>query len=113
MVNIALGAARFDGPFHARGMADDGADARLRLEPPGPREGDHFTTDERLVVTPAAGVFTPVAGLDVGSAIAEGHLLGHVAEQEVRSPFAGVLQSFVALDGERVRRRQPIAWLRV
>jgi [acyl-carrier-protein] S-malonyltransferase len=92
---------------------DDGADTRPRSEPPGPREGDHFTTDERLVVTPAAGVFTPVTGLDVGTAIVKGHLLGHVAEQEVRSPFAGVLQSFVALDGERVRRRQPIAWLRI
>ena len=94
-------------------MADDGADSRPRSEPRDLREGDHFTTDERLVVTPAAGVFTPVTGLAVGTAIDKGHLLGHVAEQEVRSPFAGVLQSFVALDGERVRRRQPIAWLRI
>jgi [acyl-carrier-protein] S-malonyltransferase len=103
-------------------MANDGANGVALSEPWGewggeldrrPREGDHFTTDERLVVTPAAGIFTPVTGLEAGTAIERGHLLGHVAEQEVRSPFAGVLQSFVALDGERVRRRQPIAWLRV
>jgi len=35
-----------------------------------------------------------------------------VADQEVRSPFAGVLQSYIAMDGERVTLRQPIAWLR-
>jgi [acyl-carrier-protein] S-malonyltransferase len=100
-------------------MADDGAADGPRLEPhpvrvedPPPREGDHFTTDERLVVTPVAGLFRPVQGLEEGAAIDRGHLLGHVAEQEVRSPFAGVLQCFVALDGERVRRRQPVAWLR-
>ena len=29
-----------------------------------------------------------------------------------RSPFAGVLQSYIAVDGERVTARQPIAWLR-
>jgi [acyl-carrier-protein] S-malonyltransferase len=30
----------------------------------------------------------------------------------VRSPFAGLLQSYIAVDGERVTHRQPIAWLR-
>ena len=34
------------------------------------------------------------------------------ASQEVRSPFAGVLQSYIAVDTERVTARQPIAWLR-
>jgi [acyl-carrier-protein] S-malonyltransferase len=41
-----------------------------------------------------------------------GSVLGHVGEAEVRSPFAGVLQSYIALGGERVTMRQPIAWLR-
>ena len=41
-----------------------------------------------------------------------GTVLGHVGETEVRSPFAGVLQSYIAVDGERVTLRQPIAWLR-
>ena len=39
-------------------------------------------------------------------------VLGHVGDTEVRSPFAGVLQSYIAVDGERVTLRQPIAWLR-
>jgi [acyl-carrier-protein] S-malonyltransferase len=30
----------------------------------------------------------------------------------VRSPFAGILQSYIALPTERVTNRQPIAWLR-
>ena len=41
-----------------------------------------------------------------------GMLLGHVGEHEVRSPFAGQLQSYIAVDTERVSARQPIAWLR-
>ena len=39
-------------------------------------------------------------------------VLGHVGDHEVRSPFAGVLQSYIAVDGERVTVSQPIAWLR-
>jgi len=65
-----------------------------------------------LVVSPAAGIFTPITELIEGSAITVGTVVGHVAGVEVRSPFAGVLQSFIALDTERVTNRQPIAWLR-
>ena len=39
-------------------------------------------------------------------------MLGHVGEREVRSPFAGILQSYIAVATERVTARQPIAWLR-
>lgn len=78
----------------------------------GPLEGEHLFATERLVVSPAAGVFTPVSGLEEGSSIEVGTVLGHVAAQEVRSAFAGVLQSYIAVDGERVTARQPIAWLR-
>jgi [acyl-carrier-protein] S-malonyltransferase len=39
-------------------------------------------------------------------------VIGSVADQEVRSPFQGVLQSYIAVEGERVTARQPIAWLR-
>ncbi len=74
-------------------------------------DGDHLFTSERLVVSPAAGIFTPLA-LSEGDEIAVGDLVGHVGEYEVRSPFAGSLQSFIALDTERVTARQPIAWLR-
>lgn len=74
-------------------------------------EGEHLFAVERLVVSPAAGIFTP-AGLEPGTVIDVGTVVGHVGEHEVRSPFRGVLQSFIALDTERVTSRQPIAWLR-
>jgi [acyl-carrier-protein] S-malonyltransferase len=74
-------------------------------------EGEHLFAVERLVVSPAAGIFTPIA-IDSGSLIDVGTVLGHVGEHEVRSPFRGVLQSFIAVDTERVTPRQPIAWLR-
>jgi [acyl-carrier-protein] S-malonyltransferase len=74
-------------------------------------EGEHLFAVERLVVSPAAGIFTPV-GLADGSPIEVGAVIGHVSGQEVRSPFAGVLQSYIAVDTERVTPRQPIAWLR-
>lgn len=75
-------------------------------------EGEHLFAHERLVVSPAAGVFTPVPELTDGTMLSVGSVLGRVGEVEVRSPFAGVLQSYIALDGERVTMRQPIAWLR-
>lgn len=75
-------------------------------------EGEHLFAHERLVVSPAAGVFTPIAGLVGGAAISTGHVIGHVGDQEVRSPFEGQLQAYIAVEGERVTSRQPIAWLR-
>jgi [acyl-carrier-protein] S-malonyltransferase len=75
-------------------------------------EGEHLFAIERLVVSPAAGIFTPTGDLGEGAAIDVGTVLGHVGEHEVRSPFAGVLQSYIAVDTERVTSRQPIAWLR-
>ncbi len=75
-------------------------------------EGEHLFAHERLVVSPAAGLFTPITGLADGSHLNVGDVLGQVGDTEVRSPFAGVLQSYIAVDGERVTMRQPIAWLR-
>ena len=72
----------------------------------------HLRAAERLVVSPAAGIFTSLEGLGEGSPIEVGDLVGHIGEHEVRSPFAGTLQSFIAVDTERVTSRQPIAWLR-
>lgn len=74
-------------------------------------EGEHLFAHERLVVSPAAGIFA-TAGITDGSLIAVGTVLGSVAGEEVRSPFAGILQSYIAIDTERVAARQPIAWLR-
>ena len=75
-------------------------------------EGEHLFVVERLVVAPAAGVFEPRSDLTEGSRIDVGSVLGHVGEAEVRSPFAGILQSFIAHSGERLALREPIAWLR-
>jgi [acyl-carrier-protein] S-malonyltransferase len=75
-------------------------------------EGEHLFAHERLVVSPAAGLFIPIDSLADGSELNVGDVLGHVGDAEVRSPFAGVLQSYIAVDGERVTMRQPIAWLR-
>jgi [acyl-carrier-protein] S-malonyltransferase len=75
-------------------------------------EGEHLFAVERLVVSPAAGIFTPVGDITGGTMIEVGTVIGLVGEQEVRSPFAGVVQSYIAVEGERITGRQPIAWLR-
>jgi [acyl-carrier-protein] S-malonyltransferase len=75
-------------------------------------EGEHLFATERLVVSPAAGVFTPSGGLVDGSRIEVGHVIGHVNGQEVRSSFTGIFQAYIGLEGERVTVRQPMAWLR-
>ncbi|MEX1105741.1 MAG: ACP S-malonyltransferase [Ilumatobacteraceae bacterium] len=79
---------------------------------PSKLEGEHLFASERLVVSPGAGVFEPIAGIGEGAPIEVGTVLGHIADTEVRSAFAGVLQSYIAVSGERVTHRQPIAWLR-
>jgi [acyl-carrier-protein] S-malonyltransferase len=78
----------------------------------GQIEGEHLFVTERIVVSPGAGVFTPEAGLDNGSVLAAGQMVGRVGHLEVRSPFAGLLMGFLAVDTERVTSSQPIAWLR-
>ena len=75
-------------------------------------EGEHLFATERLVVSPCAGIFTPFNDNLSGQSIHTGFLLGHVNDTEVRSPFSGELQGFLAVDGERVTSSQPIAWLR-
>ena len=77
-----------------------------------PHEGEHLFAHERLIVSPAPGVFSPVTTLTSGSMIVVGQVIGQVGDHDVRSPFDGQLQSFTALEGERVTSRQPIAWLR-
>lgn len=75
-------------------------------------EGEHLFAVERLVVSPSAGVFTPIGGISEGATINVGTILGTVGDAEVRSPFAGILQAYIAVEGERITPRQPIAWLR-
>ncbi len=91
-------------------------------------QGEHLYISERLVLSPAAGLFTPIVVtteaaaveatptvVDVGAvdvAIDVGALIGNVGGAEVRSPFAGWLMGLLAVDGERVSVGQPVAWLR-
>lgn len=75
-------------------------------------EGEHLFAVERLVVSPAAGVFSRNPQIADGASIVVGQIIGAIGDTEVRSPFAGVVQSFIAVDGERVTAHQPIAWLR-
>lgn len=75
-------------------------------------EGEHLFAVERLVVSPAAGVFSPESSISIGTSIGVGRVIGSVGETAVRSPFAGVIQNFIAVEGERVTTHQPIAWLR-
>ena len=85
--------------------------------------GERFEMTERLVVSPAVGLFEPAAALkgylpgDTGRpgdpvTIEVGGLLGLVGGTEVRSAFAGTLEGVLVLAGERVSRGQPVAWLR-
>ncbi len=79
---------------------------------PARHEGEHLFAVERVVVSPTAGLFSPAPNIGNGTLISVGTILGTIAGTEVRSPFAGVIQSYIAVEGERVTLRQPIAWLR-
>jgi [acyl-carrier-protein] S-malonyltransferase len=91
--------------------------AALAGEQPHPinvPDGEHLFMSERMVVSPAAGVFTPAdqwKDAEQG-AVEVGDVLGTIGEVEVRSLFAGHVMGLIARDGERVTTSQPIAWLR-
>ena len=78
----------------------------------GTHEGEHLFATERLVVSPAAGVFRPAVDVGEGSALEPGQVVGTVGEHDVRTPFAGTFMGALALSGERVTTSQPVAWLR-
>jgi [acyl-carrier-protein] S-malonyltransferase len=78
----------------------------------GQIEGEHLFVTERIIVSPGAGVFSPVTGLEPGANVAAGEIVGTVGHLEVRSPFAGQLMGFLAVATERVTSSEPIAWLR-
>lgn len=86
--------------------------ATLSPDEAPPTDGEHLFASERLVVSPAAGVFSPAAELCDGHPVQVGDLLGNVGEHEVRSRFAGWVMGLLAHHGERVTSRQPVAWLR-
>jgi hypothetical protein len=79
-----------------------------------PETGETIDVVERVIVSPAGGVYE---ALDGTRDVVAGDVIGHVAvagqdRVPVRSPFAGRLVEVVAWHGERVLHRQRIAWLR-
>jgi [acyl-carrier-protein] S-malonyltransferase len=96
-------------------------------------QGEHLYTSERVVVSPAPGVFEPDAalaalermalaeataapgsgaGADPGSLLSVGDRVGTVGLTDVRTPFEGILVRWLAVRGERVVEGQPVAWIR-
>ena len=96
-------------------------------------QGEHLYTSERVVVSPASGVFEPAphlaaleatalaeataapgsgAGAEPGSLLAVGDPVGTVGLTDVRTPFEGILVRWLAVRGERVMEGQPVAWIR-
>ena len=77
-------------------------------------EGEHLDAQERMIVSPAAGIYTP-GDVDAGP-IAAGMTIGFVlaggTNVPVVSPFDGHLVAVDAVGGERLTRHQRIAWLR-
>ena len=74
--------------------------------------GENLYVTERLIVSPCAGIFTLSPGIGDGQQVKVGDVIGHVAGEEVRSAFAGTVMGIMAVEGERVTARQPVAWLR-
>jgi len=76
--------------------------------------GEHLEATERVVVSPVAGVFSPVeaisADVEVGSTL--GFVESGGQSVPVVSPFRGRLMSVVATGGERLTPHQRVAWLR-
>jgi hypothetical protein len=77
--------------------------------------GEVLDVTARLIVSPEAGVFHPLA---VERDVARGDVIGHLAvagheRVPIRSAFAGRLVEVVAWPGERMARGQRIAWLEV
>jgi biotin carboxyl carrier protein len=82
--------------------------------------GETLCVAERIIVAPAFGIFHRLQGDghgETGARINQGDVIGTVqsrgASTCVRSPFVGLLMEILALDGERLRPGQPVAWLRV
>lgn len=93
------------------GQRDSRANTSILLAPP---VGETIDIDERVVVSPAAGVFTPSTA--EGTHVHVGQRIGHVCTASavipVCTPFSGQLMTMTAVAGERVDRCQRVAWLR-
>ena len=124
---FATAPADLDKLMDAVAGTDDGSAAAAA------HQGEHLYTSERVVVSPAPGVFEPDVnlaalestalaeataapgsgqGAEPGSLVAVGDRVGTVGPTEVRTPFDGILVRWLAVRGERVVEGQPVAWIR-
>ncbi|MCW2602787.1 MAG: Acyl transferase [Pseudonocardiales bacterium] len=75
-------------------------------------QGGH-TPDLQIIVSPAKGVFTRADGIDEGSPIIGGAVLGTVRtngqSHDLLAPFSGVLDEWVRHDGDIVGAGLPLA----
>ena len=99
-----------------------------------PVHGEVLAVPERVIVSPAVGVFRPLGEIDIdlteapvfpgdtpappgGTVVIAGQAIGVIegpgSSTPVRSPFGGFLVGMLARAGERVREGQPVAWLRL
>ena len=78
-----------------------------------PGHGVSRETPRGLVASPAVGYFAPRAGVDAGTRLRSGDLLGHIdvlgVRHDVVSPIDGALRSFEVESGQAVEYGQPIA----
>ena len=82
--------------------------------------GETLSVPERVIVAPTMGVFHRLDGdgqMNDGDMVNRGDVVGVVqslgASTPIQSPFEGLLVAILAFEGERVRRGQPVAWVRV
>lgn len=78
--------------------------------------GEDPSIRERVVVSPALGVFEPAPPVnplgDDHDLVRVGMVVGWVDGQEVRSPFTGRFMGLLAPPGSWVVEGEPVAWLR-
>ena len=80
--------------------------------------GEILSVPECMIVAPAVGIFRLLGDRQVGDGdvIERGDVIGTVESlgvaTPVQSPFRGHLVGILALEGERVRPGQAVAWLR-
>lgn len=82
-------------------------------------EGERILIPERMIVSPADGIFKAASnnGDLIGEAIEIDDVIGYVETVgqsiEVKSPFKGIVHGLIAHSGERLRKHEPVAWLRI
>jgi [acyl-carrier-protein] S-malonyltransferase len=66
----------------------------------------------RMLVAPAKGAFHRASGLDVGSRLSPGDVVGRLTgprdDQEVTAPYGGTVVEWLVEDGDPVSPRQPL-----